>query len=147
MKVLAWCSLSSFVLGLLIAASPYFLILIIGEESGDGAALGWIFHFFALPVGLLLTVIAITLILIVGIFGLVNGSSLLFGILAIAGACAVCRQRRLTHCRLIGSYSAATGESISCPVTSLIVDSSPVTGVMTIRTGALATSMICLILT
>ncbi len=87
MKILAWFSLSSIALGLLIAASPHLLVLIIGKDSEDGAALGWVFLFFALPVGLLLMTIAVILILIAGIRGLVNGSSRLFGILAIVGAC------------------------------------------------------------
>lgn len=87
MKILAWFSLSSIVLGLLIAASPYFLVLISGEDSADGAALGWVFLFFALPVGLLLMTIAVILMLIAGIRGLANGGSRLFGILAITGVC------------------------------------------------------------
>ena len=87
MKILAWFSLSTFVLGLLIAASPFLLLLAGGEDSEGGAALGWVFLFFTVPVGLLLTFVAIILILIAGIRGLANGSSRLFGILAIAGAC------------------------------------------------------------
>ena len=87
MKILAWFSLSTFVLGLLIAASPFLLLLAGGEDSEGGAALGWVFLFFTVPVGLLLTFVAIILILIAGIRGLANGSSRLFGILAITGAC------------------------------------------------------------
>lgn len=87
MKILAWFSLSSIALGLLIAASPYLLVLILGEDSEDGAALGWVFLLFALPVGLLLMTIAVILILVAGIRGLANGSPRLFGILAILGAC------------------------------------------------------------
>ena len=87
MKILAWFSLASIVLGLVIAASPFLLLLPIGEGSGEGAALGWVFLFFTVPVGMLLIFVAIILILIAGIRGLVNGSSRLFGILAITGAC------------------------------------------------------------
>ncbi len=36
-KILACFSLSSIVLGFLIATSPYLLIMIIGEDSQDGA--------------------------------------------------------------------------------------------------------------
>ena len=82
MKLLAWVSLGSIALGLLIAASPFLLLL-----TSEGAAVGWVFLFFTVPVGLLLTFVAIILILIAGIRGLANGSSRLFGILAIAGAC------------------------------------------------------------
>ena len=81
MKTLAWFSLSSIALGLLIAASPFLLLL-----TSEGAAVGWVFLFFTVPVGLLLTFVAIILILIAGIRGLANGSSRLFGILAITGA-------------------------------------------------------------
>jgi hypothetical protein len=80
-KTLAWFSLSSIALGLLIAASPFLLLL-----TSEGAAVGWVFLFFTVPVGLLLTFVAIILILIAGIRGLANGSSRLFGILAITGA-------------------------------------------------------------
>lgn len=86
MKILAWFSLSCIVLGLLIRAGPYLLLLAVGEESEEGAALGWIFFFFALPVGLLLMTVAVILILIAGSRGLSNGSPRRFGILAIVGA-------------------------------------------------------------
>lgn len=87
MKILAWFSLSSIALGLLIAASPFLLLLTSSEDSGGAAEYGWVFLFFTVPVGLLLTFVAIILILIAGIRGLANGGSRLFGILAIAGAC------------------------------------------------------------
>ena len=86
MKILAWFSLSSIALAILITASPYLLLLLFGEDSEEGAALGWVFLFFALPVGLLLMTVAAILILIAGIRGLTNGGSRLFGILAIVGA-------------------------------------------------------------
>ena len=86
MKILAWFSLASIVLGLVIAASPFLLLVSFGEGSGDGAALGWVFLFFTVPVGLLLAFVAMILILIAGIRGLANGSSRLIGILAITGA-------------------------------------------------------------
>ena len=87
MKMLAWFSLASIALALVIGVSPYLLLLLFGEESEEGAALGWVFIFLALPVGLLLMSVAVILILIAGIRGLANGSSRIFGILAIAGAC------------------------------------------------------------
>jgi hypothetical protein len=86
-KILAWFSLSSITLGLVIAASPYLLLLILGGDSEEGAALGWVFLFFALPVGLLLITAAVILIVIAGIRGMNNGGSRLFAILAITGAC------------------------------------------------------------
>jgi hypothetical protein len=85
-KILAWFSLSFIVLGLLIATSPYLLILIIGEDSEEVDALGWVFLFFALPIGVLLMTTAVVLILIAGIRGLANGSPRRFGILALVGA-------------------------------------------------------------
>lgn len=86
MKVLAWFSLSSIVLGLLIAASPFLPLLVGGEDSEGYASAGWVLLFFTVPAGLLLIFVAIILILIAGIRGLVKGGSRLFGILAIAGA-------------------------------------------------------------
>jgi hypothetical protein len=85
-KVLAWFSLGSFLLGLLIAASPFLLLLAGGEDSEGYASAGWVLLFITVPAGLLLIFVAIILILIAGIRGLVNGGSRLFGILAIAGA-------------------------------------------------------------
>ena len=87
MRLLAWFSLSSIVSGLLIAISPYLILLASGEDSGGFASAGWILFFFTVPVGLLLIFIAMILMLIAGIRGLVNGGSRLFGILATTGAC------------------------------------------------------------
>ena len=86
MKLLAWFSLSSAALGILIAISPYLILLASGEDSGGFASAGWVLFFVTVPVGLLLMTTAVILILIAGIRGLANGSSRLFGILAITGA-------------------------------------------------------------
>jgi uncharacterized membrane protein len=114
--MLAWFSLASIALALVIGVSPYLLLLLFGEESEEGAALGWVFIFLALPVGLVLITVAVILILIAGIRGLANGRSRLFGILAIAGACGSAVSALvvivLTVSNLMEDYAAPTTSPI-----------------------------------
>lgn len=120
MKILAWFSLASIALALVIGVSPYLLLLLFGEESEEGAALGWVFIFLALPVGLLLMSVAVILILIAGIRGLANGSSRLFGILAIAGACGSFAMTMVLILLLINNLMADYSAPTTSPLTYVV---------------------------